>query len=99
MILEPGSARMSFSPLKSNLDDMILACEELSGQIVFFVEDAEIFGLLTEDTFCDNAPVREKPPSALFLDFTPPATTSTPPGRRRADVQASKSSSSSSGYR
>jgi len=56
MILEPISARVSFSPLKSNLEDMVVACEELSGQMVFFAEDAEIFGLLTEDTFCDNAP-------------------------------------------
>jgi hypothetical protein len=59
MILELASTQVSFSPLKSNLEDMILACEELSDQIVFFVEDAEIFGLLTEDTFCDNAPVRK----------------------------------------
>jgi hypothetical protein len=57
MILDSIGPRVSFSPLKSNLEDMVLACEELSGQIAFIVEDAEIFGLLTEDTFCDNAPV------------------------------------------
>jgi hypothetical protein len=46
-----------FSPLKSNIDDMVKAVQELEQQLAFFVDDSEAFGLLTEETFLENGPV------------------------------------------
>jgi hypothetical protein len=47
-----------FSPLKSNIEDMIRATQQLEEQLAFFVDDSETFGLLTEETFLENGPVR-----------------------------------------
>jgi hypothetical protein len=58
MFLESSGPRVSFSPLKSNIEDMVIACEELEGQLKYFVEDSDLYGLMTEDTFLENAPVR-----------------------------------------
>jgi hypothetical protein len=46
-----------FSPLQSNLEDMVLATNQLKGELDYFIDDAEAFGVLTEDTFLENAPV------------------------------------------
>jgi len=45
-----------FSPLKSNLQDMIATCEALDKQIAVIAEDGEEFGLLSEESFCYTAP-------------------------------------------
>ena len=47
-----------FSPLKSNIENMIKATQQLEEQLAFFVDDSEAFGLLTEETFLENGPVR-----------------------------------------
>jgi hypothetical protein len=46
-----------YSPLKSNLEDMIHTCEELDKQLDVIAEDGEEFGLLSEESFCYTAPV------------------------------------------
>jgi hypothetical protein len=58
-IREPLSASSagSYSPLKSNLEDMIHTCEELDKQLDVIAEDGEEFGLLSEESFCYTAPV------------------------------------------
>jgi hypothetical protein len=45
-----------FSPLKSNLEEMLKAVQKLEEQLAFFVDDSEAFGLLTEETFLENGP-------------------------------------------
>lgn len=45
-----------FSPLKSNVDDMITAVEKIEEELEFVVDDSEAFGMLTEDTFMENCP-------------------------------------------
>jgi len=45
-----------YSPLKSNLEDMIHTCEELDKQLDVIAEDGEEFGLLSEESFCYTAP-------------------------------------------
>jgi len=52
----PKSPMGSFSPLKSNLEDMILSCGALDKHIAMMHEDKECFGLLTEDSYCYDAP-------------------------------------------
>jgi hypothetical protein len=49
-------AYTTFSPLKANLEDMCTATEQLKSELDFFIDDAEAFGCLTEDTFLENAP-------------------------------------------
>jgi len=56
-VLDDIAATGSFSPLKSNLEDMVRACEKLEWELEFVVDDGEIYGLITEDTFLENAPV------------------------------------------
>jgi len=48
----------AFSPLKSNLEDMIATCEALDKQLAVIAEDGEEFGLLSEESYCYTAPVR-----------------------------------------
>ena len=52
-------AMARFSPLKSNIDDMVAATERLQGELEYVVDDSEVYGILTEDTFLENCPVRE----------------------------------------
>jgi len=52
----PNSPTGTFSPLKSNLEDMILSCSALDKHIAMMNEDKECYGLLTEDSYCYDAP-------------------------------------------
>jgi hypothetical protein len=63
----PTSATGAFSPLRSNLEDMILSCGSLDKHIAMMNEDKETFGLLTEDTYCYDAPVRSQPCGTRML--------------------------------
>jgi len=45
-----------FSPLKSNLEEMIATCEALDKEIAVIAEDGECYGLLSEESFCYTAP-------------------------------------------
>ena len=47
----------TFTPLKANIEDMVVATEKLESQLAYIVDDGEAFGLLTEDTFLENCPV------------------------------------------
>jgi hypothetical protein len=55
--LSAPSTESTYSPLKSNLEDMIQTCEELDKQLAVIAEDGEEFGLLSEESFCYTAPV------------------------------------------
>ncbi|KIW07177.1 hypothetical protein, variant [Verruconis gallopava] len=52
----PTSAMGTISPLRSNLEDMIGSCRALNKHIAMMNEDKETFGLLTEETYCYDAP-------------------------------------------
>jgi hypothetical protein len=52
-----ASTKGASSPLCANLEDMILSCGALDKHIGHMNEDKETFGLLTEDTYCYDAPV------------------------------------------
>jgi hypothetical protein len=54
---------MHFSPLKSNLEDMVLATGQVREELDYFVDDAEAYGCLTEDTFLENCPVSHSAPT------------------------------------
>jgi hypothetical protein len=55
---EPITSGMGvFSPLKSNLKDMISTCEILDKELAIIAEDGEEYGGLSEETFCYTAPV------------------------------------------
>jgi hypothetical protein len=57
-IREPITSGMGvFSPLKSNLEDMISTCEVLDKELAIIAEDGEEFGGLSEESFCYTAPV------------------------------------------
>lgn len=57
-IRQPITSGMgSFSPLRSNLEDMISTCEILDKELAVIAEDGEEFGGLSEETFSYNAPV------------------------------------------
>jgi len=56
MVTPAFASYNSFAPLKANLDDMCGATELLKSELDYFVDDAEAFGCLTEDTFLENAP-------------------------------------------
>lgn len=61
-IREPITSGMGvFSPLKSNLEDMISTCEILDKELAIIAEDGEEFGGLSEETFSHNAPVGPTP--------------------------------------
>lgn len=53
----PLSPMGSFSPLRSNLEDMITSCGALDKHIAMMNEDRDTFGLLTEESYCYEAPV------------------------------------------
>jgi hypothetical protein len=53
----PTSATGVFSPLRSNLEDMTVSCGALDKHIAMMNEDKDTFGLLTEETYCYDAPV------------------------------------------
>ncbi|KAE9966690.1 hypothetical protein EG328_008765 [Venturia inaequalis] len=56
-IRQPITSGMgSFSPLRSNLEDMISTCEILDKELAVIAEDGEEFGGLSEETFSYNAP-------------------------------------------
>jgi hypothetical protein len=55
--LTAASALSTYTPLQSNIEDMIRTCEELDEQIAVIAEDGEEFGLLSEESFCYTAPV------------------------------------------
>jgi len=56
-IREPITSGMGvFSPLKSNLEDMISTCEVLDKELAIIAEDGEEFGGLSEESFCYTAP-------------------------------------------
>jgi hypothetical protein len=60
-IREPVTSGMGvFSPLKSNLEDMIATCEVLDKELAIIAEDGEEFGGLSEESFCYTAPVRSR---------------------------------------
>lgn len=62
-IREPITSGMAvFSPLKSNLEDMISTCEVLDKELAVIAEDGEEYGGLSEETFSYNAPVRLSSP-------------------------------------
>lgn len=52
----PKSPMGTFSPLRSNLEDMITSCGALDKHIAMMNEDKECYGLLTEDSYCYDAP-------------------------------------------
>jgi hypothetical protein len=47
-----------FSPLKSNVDDMVAATERIQSELEYVVDDSISYGVLTEDTYMENCPVR-----------------------------------------
>jgi len=49
-------AMARYSPLKSNIDDMVAATERLQVELEYVVDDSEVYGVLTEDTFLENCP-------------------------------------------
>lgn len=53
----PTSAMGAFSPIRAQLEDMLISCAALDKHIALMNEDKETFGLLTEDTYCYDAPV------------------------------------------
>lgn len=68
LFLNPGAVRRTtFIPVKANLDDMVNATNELEGDLKYVVEDGETYGVLTTDTFLENAPVRLDKTLNVFL--------------------------------
>ena len=59
----PGS-----NPIRANLLDMVMASEELEREMQYVAEDAETYGVLTADTFLENAPVSH----GSFITYIPP---------------------------
>jgi len=52
----PISASGDFSPLRSNIEDMIISCTALNKRIALMNDDMETYGLLTEETYCYDIP-------------------------------------------
>lgn len=54
----PTSASGHLSPLRSNLEDMIISCGALNKRIALLSDDKETYGMLTEESYCYDVPVR-----------------------------------------
>jgi len=65
----PTSAMGAFSPLRSNLEDMIVSCGIVNKHIGYMNEDKETFGLLTEETYCYDAPVGSRQLVTRFFRY------------------------------
>ena len=63
----PISASGDFSPLRSNIEDMIISCTALNKRIALMNDDMETYGLLTEETYCYDIPVRFRYVPAIAL--------------------------------
>src|SRR5690349_17445112 len=63
----PLSALGSLSPLRSKLEDMILSCTYLNKRIALMNDDKETYGMLTEETYCYDVPVRRVYPERKFM--------------------------------
>ncbi|KAF2670116.1 hypothetical protein BT63DRAFT_439226 [Microthyrium microscopicum] len=57
LFINPAARQQdAYIPLKANIDDMVNCTTELEEDLKYVVEDGETFGLLSTDTYLENAP-------------------------------------------